>query len=61
LLEFKHITSLPIETTMTSLSKTSMNEKVEWFLHRVPLVWLFLTAAIIAAVLHSIYKSGGLH
>jgi hypothetical protein len=46
---------------MTSLSKTSMNEKVEWFLHRVPLMWLFLTAAIIAAVLHSIYKSGGFH
>jgi hypothetical protein len=37
----------------------STNEKVEWFLQRVPLIWLFLTVVIIAAVLHSVYKSGG--
>jgi hypothetical protein len=37
----------------------NLNANLEWFLQRVPLIWLFLTAAIIAAVLHSIYKSGG--
>jgi hypothetical protein len=36
-----------------------LNAKLEWFLHRVPLIWLFLTAAIIVAVLQSIYTSGG--
>jgi hypothetical protein len=30
-----------------------------WFLKRVPYIWLFLTTVIIAAVPHSIYKSGG--
>ncbi len=30
-----------------------------WFLRRVPYIWLFFTTVIIAAVLHSIYKSGG--
>jgi hypothetical protein len=31
------------------------------FLKQVPLVWLFLTAIIIGAVLASIYNSGGLN
>jgi len=39
--------------------KMIVDTKLEWFLKQVPLIWLFLTAAIIAAVLHSIYKSGG--
>ncbi len=34
-------------------------QKMDWFLKRVPYIWLFLTTVIIAAVLHSIYKSGG--
>jgi hypothetical protein len=33
--------------------------KLIWFLQRVPIIWLFLTLVIIAAVLHSIYQSGG--
>jgi hypothetical protein len=32
---------------------------MNWFLQRVAVVWLFLTLVIIAAVLHSIYISGG--
>jgi len=32
-----------------------------WFLKRVPLIWLLLTSIIIAAVLYSAYKSGGLN
>ena len=32
-----------------------------WFLKQVPLVWLFLTVVIIAAVLYSIYRSGGMN
>jgi hypothetical protein len=32
---------------------------MEWFLKRVPLVWLLLTVTIIAALRHSIHQSGG--
>jgi len=32
---------------------------MNWFLQRVPIIWLFLTLVIIAAVLHSTYQSGG--
>jgi hypothetical protein len=32
-----------------------------WFLRYVPLAWLSLSFVIIAAVLHSIYVSGGFH
>jgi hypothetical protein len=34
-------------------------EKLDWFLKRVPVIWMFLTVVIIAAVLHSVYESGG--
>jgi hypothetical protein len=34
---------------------------MNWFLQRVPIIWLVLTLVIIAAVLHSIYESGGFH
>jgi len=33
--------------------------KLSWFLQHVSIIWLFLTLVIIAAVLHSIYQSGG--
>jgi hypothetical protein len=33
--------------------------KMDWFLKRVFLIWLFLTAVIIAAVLQMIHESGG--
>jgi hypothetical protein len=32
---------------------------MDWFLKRVPYIWLLLTLVVIAAVLHSIYESGG--
>jgi hypothetical protein len=32
---------------------------MNWFLKRLPFVWLILTLVIIAAVLHSVYESGG--
>jgi len=32
---------------------------LNWFLKRVGLVWLVLTAIMVAAVLHSIHASGG--
>jgi len=35
--------------------------KLNWFLDRVLIIWLFLTLVIISAVLHSIYQSGGFH
>lgn len=34
-------------------------EILNWFLKRVGLVWLVLTAIVVAAVLHSIHASGG--
>jgi hypothetical protein len=38
-----------------------MLQTIDWFLKRVAVVWLILTTAVIAAVLHSIGQSGGLH
>jgi hypothetical protein len=32
-----------------------------WFLKQLPLVWLFFTAVIIAAVLYSIYQAQGMN
>jgi hypothetical protein len=34
---------------------------MQWFLRQIPVVWLFLTAVIIAAVLYSIYQSNGMN
>jgi len=32
-------------------------KKMQWILKQIPLVWLFFTVVIIAAVLYSIYQS----
>jgi hypothetical protein len=61
---------VPIEAELVSggeLSHLVMNfagnfnagSKMDWFLKRVFLIWLFWTAVIIAAVLQMIHKSGG--
>ena len=34
-------------------------QTLDWFLKRAALVWLILTTIVIAAVLHSIFHSGG--
>jgi hypothetical protein len=44
---------------MATVLKIAADERLAWFLERVPLIWLLLTVVTIAAVLHSIYKSGG--
>jgi len=36
-----------------------MLKTLDWFLKRIGLIWLILTSAMIAAVLHSIFQSGG--
>jgi len=36
-----------------------MVRNLDWFLKRVAFIWLILTSAIIAAVIHSIHQSGG--
>ena len=34
---------------------------MRWFLRQVPLLWLLFTVVIIAAVVYSIYQSGGMN
>jgi hypothetical protein len=34
-------------------------QTLDWFLKRVALIWLLLTSAAIAALLHSIFLTGG--
>jgi hypothetical protein len=34
---------------------------MRWFVRQVPLLWLFFTTVIIAAVLYSIYQSRGMN
>jgi hypothetical protein len=34
---------------------------MRWFLRQVPLLWLFFSVVIIAAVLYSIYQSRGMN
>jgi len=36
-----------------------MISTLDWFLKRLAAIWLILTTAVIAAVLHSIHQSGG--
>jgi hypothetical protein len=36
---------------MPTVSKIAADERLEWFLERVPLIWLLLTVVTIAAVL----------
>jgi hypothetical protein len=41
------------------MSICTLGVEMDWFLKRVPAIWMFLTAVLIAAVLHSVYESGG--
>ncbi|MGA8221875.1 MAG: hypothetical protein WB780_09510 [Candidatus Acidiferrales bacterium] len=48
-------------TSNGAYAQNGPKQKMYWFLKRVPLIWLFFTAVIIAAVLYSIYQSGGMN
>jgi hypothetical protein len=41
--------------------RNGRGQTMDWFLKRLPLAWLLLTAVIIAAVLYSIHEAGGFH
>jgi hypothetical protein len=56
-LPLKRIANLSIEPRECAGMQNRRRWKMQWFLKQLPLVWLFFTAVIIAAVLYSIYQA----
>jgi len=57
----KQFPSLPMEDNDGICAYCDEGPEMSWLLRRAALIWLILTAVIIAAVLHSVYLSNGFH